>query len=219
MQRLSTRRSLAWALVLAGLLSIVGSIVLPRVDRLGPILRYGLLGGGSTRKAAQELEREQVTIRDRIQDRQLAGTLEDSGGAAPAFTWPTPGWGEITSPWGERSHPILGIPKVHTGADIGAPSAADVHAVQGGEVILADQFTAYGLLLVVDHGDGWASVYAHLSQADVAEGDEVVAGQVIGAVGSTGRVTGPHLHLELYLSGESVDPLDYIALPSTSAAT
>jgi murein DD-endopeptidase MepM/ murein hydrolase activator NlpD len=202
---------LAWALLLAGLLSIVGNFVLPRVDRLGPILRYGLLGMGFTRKAAEELEHEQTAIRDRIQERQTA--LDDSPGAAPAFTWPTPGWDEITSPWGGRSHPILGIPKEHTGADIGAPWAADVHAVQGGEVILADQFTAYGLLLVVDHGGGWASVYAHLSQADVAEGDQVVAGQIIGAVGDSGRVTGPHLHLELYLQGKSVDPLDYISPP------
>lgn len=204
-----TAQPLALALILSGCLFIVFQVVLPRADRIGPIVRYGLLGLGSSRQAAAQLDQEIQVITERIRERQSAADVAPP----PNFTWPTPGWGEITSPWGRRSHPILRVAREHPGIDIGAPTGAEIGAAQEGEVILADQFNGYGRILVIDHGGGWASVYAHLSEARVAEGERVEAGQVIGVVGTTGRVTGPHLHLELHRAGQAVNPLTYIVVP------
>lgn len=209
---------MATFLTVSGLLLLIGQVVLSGVDRLGPALRYGLLGPGSVQKATDQLEHEVAAIRDAIEAHSTAPGASSAAGGKPEFSWPTPGFQEITSPWGPRSHPILGTPKIHNGIDIAAPTGAPVEAALSGEVIMSAAFTAYGNVLVVDHGGGWATVYAHLSSVGVSEGERVEAGQVIGAVGATGRVTGPHLHFEIYQGGQSVDPMNrtYLAPNPTS---
>ncbi|MFI5180234.1 MAG: M23 family metallopeptidase [Thermoanaerobaculia bacterium] len=102
----------------------------------------------------------------------------------------------------------------HAGRDVAAPPGAPVVAAAGGRVALAGEFYFSGGSVVVDHGDSLFTMYFHLSRLDVKEGDEVAAGQRVGAVGATGRVTGPHLHWAARLSGARVDPAALLALPA-----
>jgi len=133
-----------------------------------------------------------------------------AGRAAPAppstgeFSWPVSG--PITSPFGYRSDPYGGGTEFHTGIDIGAPMGATVTAAAGGTVIYAAPYGGYGNAVIIDHGNGVSSLYGHLSQIFVADHQEVQRGQAIGAVGMTGRATGPHLHFEVRVNGQPVDP-------------
>ena len=119
----------------------------------------------------------------------------------------TPIEGRITSRYGASSS----IRKsTHTGLDISAVTGTDIKAVADGTVISAKYSGAYGYLVKVDHGNGVETWYAHTSKMYVKKGDTVKAGDVIAAVGSTGNSTGPHLHLEIRLNGEHLDPQDYL---------
>ncbi|HND28365.1 MAG TPA: peptidoglycan DD-metalloendopeptidase family protein [Myxococcota bacterium] len=117
--------------------------------------------------------------------------------------------GVLTSGFGMRADPIHGKARFHQGVDIGARSGAPIHAVQPGKVIFAGQSGGFGNLVVLDHGDGLVTRYAHCSQIGVVEGQQVGENEVIGAVGSTGHSTGPHLHFEVRKNGEAVDPLSF----------
>ena len=99
---------------------------------------------------------------------------------------------------------------VHTGVDLATSMGADIFAIASGTVIFADWQGSYGYLVKIDHGDGIQSWYGHCNELYVSEGDEVSAGSCIAAVGSTGNSTGPHLHLEIRINGEAVNPLNYI---------
>ena len=99
---------------------------------------------------------------------------------------------------------------MHTGIDIGAPSGAPIVAAAAGTVLVAGWEEGYGNTVVIDHGGGIATLYGHQSSIAVAVGQSVTRGQVIGAVGSTGHSTGPHLHFEVRVNGSPVDPLGYL---------
>lgn len=132
------------------------------------------------------------------------------GVAAPgALGTPLPG-SVLTSPFGERLHPIFGTVRMHDGVDFGAPQGMFIRAAAGGTIVSAGVRGGYGNATIVDHGGGLATLYAHQSEMFVIEGQTVKAGQVIGAVGSTGFSTGPHLHFEVRLRGVPVDPLLYL---------
>lgn len=163
-----------------------------------------------TAQKAADLDREVETIGLLIRDRQ------DSERPAQVEepTWPVPGHFEITSDFGSRLHPVLNVPKLHAGLDIGAPEGAPVVAYLSGRVILVERFPAYGTILVIDHGEQRASLYAHLSAVAVQVGDLVAQGTPIGRVGSTGAVTGPHLHFEVRVDGNPVDPTGLLAVES-----
>jgi murein DD-endopeptidase MepM/ murein hydrolase activator NlpD len=115
--------------------------------------------------------------------------------------------GRVTSEFGWRSDPITGAARFHRGIDIAAAYGREVPAAADGTVAFAGTQGGYGNLVVVRHANGAETRYAHLSQLDVREGDEVRAGDVVGRVGQTGRATGPHLHFELREAGQPVDPL------------
>ncbi|MFT4979103.1 MAG: murein DD-endopeptidase MepM/ murein hydrolase activator NlpD [Myxococcota bacterium] len=122
--------------------------------------------------------------------------------------WPTQGY--LTSGFGMRRSPIDRKWKVHQGLDIGAPRGTPVIAAAAGVVVRANYSSSYGNVVDVRHDDGLMTRYGHNSQLLVAEGQAVMRGDVIALVGSTGRSTGPHLHYEVHVDGEPVDPLEYI---------
>jgi murein DD-endopeptidase MepM/ murein hydrolase activator NlpD len=109
-----------------------------------------------------------------------------------------------------RMHPIFHTMRMHTGIDIGAGYGAPVHAAAGGTVAIAGPISGYGNAIVVDHGNGLATLYGHLSRFAVRRGAHVDVGQIVGAVGNTGNSTGPHLHFEVRINGTPVDPLPYL---------
>ncbi len=114
----------------------------------------------------------------------------------------------LTSGFGPRRAPMLGASRHHEGIDVGAPAGTPIVATGNARVTSAGRSGGYGLMVVLDHGGGLETRYAHMSRMAVSRGDEVSEGQVIGFVGSTGISTGPHLHYETRLNGRPVDPLD-----------
>lgn len=124
------------------------------------------------------------------------------------FAWPLPEMGgeAMGSGFGWRSDPFTHEQRFHKGLDLSAPTGTPVHSLRPGTVVFAGARGGYGNVVFVDHGDGVQSRYAHLSEVDVAAGDRIGIDRALGKVGSTGRSTGPHLHLEVRRSGDAVDP-------------
>jgi murein DD-endopeptidase MepM/ murein hydrolase activator NlpD len=139
-----------------------------------------------------------------------------------------PGLGVVTSPFGPRFHPILHYVKVHTGIDFAAADGI-AYAADDGVVLLTEYNTAYGNMTVIDHGTvgglRMTTLYAHQAAVGVKPGDRVIKGQAIGVIGSTGYATGPHLHFEVRINGQPIDPAPFLekaklptALPTATDA-
>lgn len=120
--------------------------------------------------------------------------------------------GTVTSPFGERHHPILRGLRHHDGIDIANARDTTIHATAAGRVYRVRQEGGYGLMVEIDHGGGWCSRYAHLSQITVKKGDFVFSGAILGRMGDSGLATAPHLHYELRRHGVPVDPSPYISV-------
>lgn len=127
-----------------------------------------------------------------------------------AMIWPVPGYNSITSTYGMRVHPITGAYKLHTGVDIGAPLGSSFVASANGIVTKATFNAAYGNMVIIDHGGGVQTLYAHGSKILVELGQVVSAGTEVLKVGSTGYSTGPHAHFEIRINGQTVNPIDYL---------
>ncbi|RWA74328.1 M23 family metallopeptidase [Mesorhizobium sp.] len=127
------------------------------------------------------------------------------------LTNPAPGRA-VTSPFGVRTDPILGTAALHTGMDFRAPIGMPAKVTAAGVVTKAGWNGGYGRMVEVDHGNGFATRYGHLSEIDVTVGQKLASGDVIGKTGSSGRSTGPHLHYEVRHNGEAVDPLRFLAV-------
>lgn len=123
------------------------------------------------------------------------------------FKWPTSG--PITSGYGMRFHPILKVYKMHTGVDIGASYGQSILSAQDGTVIFAGWQGGYGRTIIVDHGGGISTLYAHTSAVNFNVGQKVKKGDIIALVGSTGYSTGPHLHFEIRQAGEPKNPMNW----------
>ena len=126
------------------------------------------------------------------------------------LAWPVPGYTRITSKYGMRTHPITGVYKLHTGVDIGAPMGANFIAANDGIVTKASYNGAYGNMVIIDHGGGVSTLYAHGSEILVQVGQTVKRGDPVLKVGSTGYSTGAHAHFEVRLNGVVTDPMPYI---------
>lgn len=138
--------------------------------------------------------------------------LQKSGAyAGGSMTWPCPSSKTISSYYGNRLHPILKKYKMHTGIDISAKQGASIVAANKGTVIMAGWQSGYGYTVVVDHGGGITTLYAHCSKILVSVGQNVKAGETIAKVGSTGMSTGPHLHFEVRKNGATTNPLNYVS--------
>lgn len=171
-----------------------------------------LLAEVQKRKAAYEaqvaaLERESESIAALLRSIQSGQGLVLAGNGVLAN--PLPGW-PITSEFGMRTHPIYGTERLHAGMDIGAPPATPIRAAGDGKVVFAGANGAYGNSVIIDHGGSLATLYAHQSELFVTTGQTVQRGQTIGAVGSTGASTGPHLHFEVRSNGTPVNPRTYL---------
>jgi murein DD-endopeptidase MepM/ murein hydrolase activator NlpD len=126
------------------------------------------------------------------------------------MAWPAPGSRNVTSPFGYRIHPILRVKKLHTGIDIGIGSGNKIVAANAGTVIKAAWNNSYGYMVMIDHGGGIVTLYAHNSKLQVSTGDIVTRGQTVATSGSTGMSTGPHLHFEVRVNGEYKNPMSYL---------
>lgn len=175
------------------------------------------------RKIAADLRRRAAEERRRVAAQEAAAARRQaaaqrsqpsapSGTAAPpasqgALLWPANG--PKTSDYGWRTHPIFGTRRFHAGIDIGAGSGVPIVAADSGVVVSAGTQGGYGNTVVLDHGGGLATLYAHQSSMAVSAGQRVARGEVIGFVGSTGYSTGPHLHFEVRVNGGTRDPMGY----------
>jgi len=164
--------------------------------------------------AAQE-EEESRRIEEELQKQSSNGSGQFNG----IMEWPTPGFYRVTSSFGWRIHPIFGTKKLHTGIDIGrnldpeqSINGASIVAAGDGTVIYAGYRSGYGNTVMVDHGEGVVTLYAHQQSGGikVANGQGVSKGERVGTVGSTGYSTGPHLHFEVRTNGTPVDPMKYL---------
>ena len=149
-----------------------------------------------------------ATIEAEIKLLALNSISEDYIGGA--MIWPIPGYTQITSQYGMRVHPITGAYKLHTGMDVGAPIGASFVAAGNGIVSKATYNTAYGNMVIIDHGGGVQTLYAHGSEIVVQLGQTVSAGDEVLKVGSTGYSTGPHAHFEIRIDGQTINPVDYL---------
>lgn len=127
------------------------------------------------------------------------------------LTWPCPSYTRISSEFGWRIHPTLGVNKYHNGVDMAAPKGTDILAAYSGEVVAATYNSTMGNYVMMNHGNGFYTIYMHASKLCVSEGDIIVEGEKIAEVGSTGRSTGPHLHFGVRKDGEYVNPMDYLS--------
>ena len=150
-----------------------------------------------------------------LEAQRLAAQQQAQGGGGSSivgtgqFAWPTPSTSLITSYYGTRMHPVYGYERFHSGVDIGAADGATVIAADGGTVVTAGWSGGYGNCVMIDHGNGYTTLYAHLSSITVGSGQAVSRGDTIGYVGSTGVSTGPHLHYEVRQGGGTVDPMGF----------
>jgi hypothetical protein len=140
----------------------------------------------------------------------VVNELEDMNSIQNSFPQIWPVDGRLTSGYGFRHSPISRRRKLHGGIDVSAPTGTPVYATAGGRVEMSRYVAGYGRMIVIDHGYGVKSRYAHNSSLRVRSGTYVDAGQLIATVGSTGQSTGPHLHFELIIDDQRVDPLDYL---------
>lgn len=147
---------------------------------------------------------------EEIAERVTAGAVPSPGTAesAQGMIWPTQG--RFSSGFGYRRHPILGYSRLHAGIDIGNGTGTPIWAAKAGTVIYSGWRGGYGNCVIVDHGGGVSTLYAHMSERLIGEGTAVDGGETVGLMGSTGLSTGPHLHFEVRVGGNPTDPLAFL---------
>ena len=159
------------------------------------------------RRREEERRRQEEEARRRAIEEERR-RHEQEHGPFELVAWPADG--EKTSGFGPRVHPIFGSVRQHNGIDLDGDTGDRVRAARSGEVILAGERGGFGNTIVIYHGLGYSTLYGHLSRIEVSEGQNVASGDRIGAIGSTGWSTGPHLHFELRIDGKAVDPTPFL---------
>ena len=162
-------------------------------------------------KVREEAEKEVAEFRAELEKRlKEREDLEGGKYTGGAFVWPLPSkYKKISSSFGNRIHPITNKPQFHEGVDIPAPYKTEIHSVAKGVVTETGSHYGNGNYVIVDHGGGISTMYAHLSKICVSKGDILEKDELLGLVGMTGYATGYHLHLSVYEHGKAVDPMKY----------
>lgn len=155
----------------------------------------------------EALEAAVAAERKRIMEANGVVLTYDGG----QFKMPIASYTRVSSPYGWRMHPTLGVEKYHNGIDLASPTGTAIYAAYDGIVVAAAYSSSMGNYVMIDHGSGLYTIYMHASKLYVSEDDVVVRGETIAAVGSTGRSTGPHLHFGVRLNGAYVDPSNYVS--------
>ena len=165
--------------------------------------------------AAENKHREEVAIQKELEEERKRQEALAEAIRKQSYLWPLPlSWDYISYKYGYRTISELGYNnKFHYGIDVPAYRGTDIYASKAGKVLIAKYHSSYGNYVLLDHGDGYQTLYAHASKLYVKAGDYVDQGQLIAAVGTTGTSTGNHLHFEVRVNGDKRDPLDYVKLP------
>lgn len=186
--------------------------------------RKALLGSRSGSRSTLEVKRRYRSLMKEIQtsekeianlgvaanayrEQKLAQYRAQLASRTPSL-WPCLGF--FSSPYGTRIHPVYGTGRFHAGCDISAPTGTEIRATAAGTVITSGWLGGYGNAIEIDHGSGLTTLYGHCSELVVPVGTVVRKGQVVAKVGSTGVSTGPHVHYEVHIGGETTDPEPYL---------
>ena len=186
------------------------------------VLERAMNDRDTAERAYNELMASSASITAMLQQRAAeraaaVAAASQSGGGGGGASW-VQGTGQlaapvnapITSDFGWRIHPIYGTRRLHAGTDFGVDEGTPVHAADGGVVVEAGWISGYGYTVIIDHGNGISTLYAHNSDVAVSPGQTVSKGQVVSYSGNTGGSTGPHLHFEVRINGEPTDPMGYL---------
>ena len=159
----------------------------------------------------QEIAQMEVKLEDAKYDEYLAKLALQGENPPSDASWVMPVSGRLTSPFGMRKHPVLGIVRMHNGIDLAAAQGTPIYATRAGKVTRTSyQAGGAGNYVSINHLDGFSSIYMHMTHYVVSQGQDVSQGQLIGYVGSTGISTGPHLHFGISYAGTYVNPLAYV---------
>jgi len=161
-------------------------------------------------KAEKQLAVESQRLERQILDMESANNHSSKGLTKGSGTLSMPLHAPVTSPFGWRNHPIFGIRRFHTGVDLAGRNHSAIKAADSGNVLYTGWYGGYGKVVIISHGKGMATLYAHLSKIAVNSGQNVSKGAVIGYEGTTGFSTGPHLHFEVRVNGKPNNPLNYV---------
>ena len=165
------------------------------------------------KRREEEEKKKQEEANKKPADGGSNGGSNNNGGsgAVAGESWRRPcSWIKLTSPYGYRTHPTTGQWKFHNGVDLANNQGTPIYAARSGKVTVATYGGTYGYYVTINHGDGYSSLYAHMTHYTVSKGQTVKKGDIIGYMGSTGRSTGPHLHFSIFYNGSSVNPMNYI---------
>ena len=183
-----------------------------RANRLKEQRSYMLYKAQEEERQSQSEYERLLAISENItamlRNMESGGGSSSGGGGTGRFIWPCRG--EITSYFGWRTHPIFGTTKYHSGMDIAVDYGTPILAADSGTVIYSGWLGGYGYAVMIDHGSGLVTLYAHNQSLNVYEGQYVTKGTCIAYAGSTGYSTGPHCHFEVRLHGEVTEPLNYL---------
>lgn len=166
----------------------------------------------SRREEYEAMEAEMAEMDAKITEMIQALKAQSIVGTG-SYIWPLPGYSAGTRTFGTQFHPIDKVWKTHSGQDIGAPMNTTIIAADSGTVSIAANGWngGYGNYVIINHGNGRATLYAHMNSIAVTAGSKITQGDVVGYVGTTGKSTGPHLHFEVRVNGACVDPMQYFA--------
>ncbi len=161
-------------------------------------------------QAEKQLEEESHRLESQIQQLETSNRRTNKNMAVGSGTLAMPISAPVTSPFGWRRHPIFGVRKFHTGVDLAGPNHAAIRAADSGNVLYTGWYGGYGKVVIVSHGKGIATLYAHMSKTNVQVGQNISKGDIVGYEGTTGFSTGPHLHFEVRVDGKPNNPMSYL---------